>query len=91
MSQQTPPANDGNMVGRSSRFCRKGRFVARQGNHSRNVWPGQFISNDGPAAMLPPGSRDLNLLRPGIAIHFRPASITLSAKLPKITTADSVS
>jgi hypothetical protein len=33
-----------------------GQIVARQGNHSRNVWPGQFISKDGPAAMLRAGA-----------------------------------
>jgi hypothetical protein len=34
----------------------QGQIVARQGNHSRNVWPGQFISKDGPAAMLRVGA-----------------------------------
>jgi hypothetical protein len=34
----------------------QGQIVARQGNHTRNVWPGQFISKDGPAAMLRAGA-----------------------------------
>jgi hypothetical protein len=33
-----------------------GQIVARHGNQTRNVWPGQFISKDGPAAMLRVGA-----------------------------------
>jgi len=34
-----------------------GQIVAQQGSNSRNVWPGQFISKDGPAAMPRPGAQ----------------------------------
>lgn len=33
-----------------------GQIVARKGNVSRNLWPGQFISKDGPASPPRPGA-----------------------------------
>lgn len=35
----------------------QGQIVAQQGTNSRNVWPGQFISRDGPAAIPRPGAQ----------------------------------
>lgn len=34
----------------------QGQIMAQKGNHRRNVWPGQFLSKDGPAAMLRAGA-----------------------------------
>lgn len=33
-----------------------GQILAQKGNSSRNLWPGQFISKDGPASMPRPGA-----------------------------------
>lgn len=33
-----------------------GQILARKGNLTRNVWPGQFLSKDGPAAVLRQGA-----------------------------------
>lgn len=33
-----------------------GQILARKGNNSRSLWPGQFISKDGPASMPRPGA-----------------------------------
>jgi hypothetical protein len=40
-----------------SQILHHGQIVAQQGSNSRNVWPGQFISKDGPAAMPRPGAQ----------------------------------
>jgi len=37
-------------------IMQQGQIVAQQGNNRRNVWPGQFLSKDGPAALLRPGA-----------------------------------
>lgn len=46
--------DDGWTIGQ---ILQQGQIVAHQGSNSRNVWPGQFISKDGPAAMPRPGAQ----------------------------------